>query len=126
MSLWRKLFGGGGDAGGAATATSGSELIEASMNFDLENVRPFLERLRDRRGIGFDVDALAEFATGTPVNDERQMQVAVLFADRPVDITYSVFMDDIDAPDLYFFCKDQPLIDAINAEWEDFTEELGI
>ena len=125
MGLFGRLFGKDGDetpTGGEA----GGTLHEASMNFDLEHVRPFLERLRDRRGIGFDVEAMARFTAETPVETERDMSADAMFRDREATVRYSVFMDDIDAPDLYFFSSDKELIDAINEEWGPFTEELGI
>ncbi|WP_086606765.1 hypothetical protein [Erythrobacter donghaensis] len=124
MSFLRRLF--GRDAPDGAAPVAPSEIFEASMNFDLENVRPFLERLRDRRGIGFDVDALVPFTSGTEVNEERRMAQTAIFNGREVSLRYGVFMDDIDAPDLYFFVPNKALVAAINAEWEDFTEELGI
>ena len=125
MGLFGKLFGGGNGGEAQATAPDAGP-FEASMNFDLGNVRPFLERLRDRRGIAIDVETMARFAEETAVEDEREMTTRAAFERRDIALRYSVFMDDFDAPDLYFFADDRPLIDTINAEYVDFCEELGI
>ena len=122
MGLLRWLFG-RGEKGGRAAA---SATYESSMNFDLENVRPFLQRLHERRGIGLDVDALVRFAEETPVEEERGMQRGCTFEGRTIPLRFSVFMDDVDAPDLYFYAPDKALIDTIDAEFGAFCEELGL
>ena len=129
MSFLRRLFGGSASTvsvSGPSGRGQAAGPYESSMNFDMEHVRPFLERLRDRQAIGFDVDALARFTEETEVQDERKTATSANFEGRQVPLRFSVFMDDIDAPDLYFFCDEKALIDRIDAEWEDFTEELGI
>ncbi|KLE34276.1 hypothetical protein [Aurantiacibacter luteus] len=123
MGLFGKLFGGGGEKDPKPLAPA---TCEASMNFDLENVRPFLQRLHERRGIGLDVDALARFAEETEPEDEREMRRDFTYEGRTVPVRFSVFMDDIDAPDLYFYAPDKALIDAIDAEYVVFCDELGI
>ena len=125
MGLFSRLFGNKEDSNSHAGPASAGE-YEASMNFDLETVRPFLHRLQDRRRLVFDVDRLARFAEETSVENERETAVPVSFEGRGSTLRYSVFMDDIDAPDLYFFSSDKGLIDAIDAEYTEFTEELGI
>lgn len=126
MSIWRKLFGGIRNDDVEPLPGIDPELAEVSMNFDLENVRPFLVRVRDVRGIGIDVDALHQHAAETPLDEERRIEVGATYDGRKVAVHYVVYMDDVDSPDIFFFCKDQALLDAIFAEWQDFTEELGI
>ncbi|MEO1240846.1 MAG: hypothetical protein AAFX54_02970 [Pseudomonadota bacterium] len=99
---------------------------EASMNFDSENVRPFLERINTNLEIKLNARKLARFARRTRVGEERSLYVEVLFQEAPSLLEYRVFKDDIDAPDLYFFSDSGELISAINEEYEAFAAEMGI
>lgn len=48
------------------------------MNFDLENVRPFLERIRPHIESDFadaQIDELVAFIEATPVEQEREMRL---------------------------------------------------
>ena len=127
MGIFSRLFGNRAAAQPAVTPPEGPlREYEASMNFDLETVRPFLARLRDNRKLDFDVEALARYAEQTELEDERELSLVVGFEGRRPTLRYGVFMDDIDAPDLYFFSADKALIDAINAEYDQFAEDLGI
>ena len=128
MGIFSWLFGDRASAQPAPSPTPeghGTE-YEASMNFDLDTVRPFLQRVRDKRGVDFDVDALTQYAEQTEIDTERRMRLTVGFEGRQSALRYGVFMDDIDSPDLYFFSADKALIDAINAEYDLFAEDLGI
>lgn len=102
------------------------DLHEFSANFDLENVRPFLERLRDHAGIEFDIDLLVSFTAQTSVDDDREMRTTARFEGAEHKCAFRVFMDDIDAPDIYIFSQSKALIDAINRELDAFWDELGI
>ena len=103
-------------------------LIESSMNFDLENVRPFLVRLQPHIESGFtdaDVGRLADFVAETPVEQERETTLTVVANGSETPLVFRVFMDDIDAPDLYFFTSAE-LAAKIDSEYEAMCEELGI
>ena len=122
MGLFGKLFG----SGGSLSKNPSAEVHEASMNFDLANVRIFLERLSKNRGIGLDTEALAGFAAETEIGEEREMRATAEIDGQPAPFRFGVFMDDIDAPDVYFVSGDESLIAAIRAEFHDFCEELEI
>jgi hypothetical protein len=96
------------------------------MNFDLVDVRPFLQKLNKLLGGTLDVEALHKLATSTEVQHDREITVKVTFKNEPVELTYQVFMDDVDAPDIYFFTKCQPLAAMIEKEMARFAEESGI
>ncbi|MCW5572997.1 MAG: hypothetical protein KIT37_08200 [Steroidobacteraceae bacterium] len=101
-------------------------MFEASMNFDLENVEPFLIQAEAALGLGLPVAELAAFARDTPVEAERVRTLRVPFGGTTVPLEFRVFMDDIDAPDLYFFTPSKGLADAIQAELQQFASDRGL
>jgi len=101
---------------------------EASMNFDLENVKPFLSRLSKIVDSGINdqkVNEMLLFTSSVPVEDQKDMEFTVVYKGKKTPIRYSVFMDDIDAPDLYFFTSPE-LATAIESEMSKYSNELGI
>ena len=99
---------------------------EASMNFDLENVRPFLEQVNGNLNLGLDVDTLVEFTESLEVGDEKRLVFSVQFKGRTLGMIYQVYMDDIDAPDLYLFVETEELENALQSEMVAFAESLGL
>src|SRR5688500_10607304 len=96
------------------------EMFEAGMNFDLESVEPFLNQLDSQLQLGLPVAELVTFTRSTAVEDERTKTVSVRFKGVATKLEYRVFMDDIDAPDLYFFTPSADLAAAINARLQKF------
>ena len=71
---------------GAITPNAGpAGEYEASMNFDIGTVRPFLLRLHDRREMDFDVEALARFTEETEAEAERETIVIIRLAEPNTD-----------------------------------------
>jgi len=101
-------------------------MFEASMNFDLENVEPFLTRIDTRLALNLPVDELVEMTRQTEIETEQSRIIRVKYDNSQTEIEYRVFMDDIDAPDLYFFTASKALADLIEDEMEAFADELGI
>ncbi len=99
---------------------------EASMTFDMELLRDFLEQIEDELELGIDVDELYDFAENTEVEDERQRTFDVDFRGEEVSMTYVVFMDDIDAPDIAFFVSDPELAEEIDKQMAAFCEKHDI
>lgn len=108
---------------GSSTAT---DRYEASTNFDLSNVPSFFECLNRELSVNLDVAALTQFVNQTAVEQERSTSVKVVFKGSSTILEIRVFMDDVDAPDIYFFTSDKALADAIDQQMEKFAEELGI
>ena len=101
---------------------------EASMNFDLENLAPFLERVSGLVETGFGEAEIADLTaevSAMALDDERQWSFSVTHAGQPTALQVRVFMGDIDAPDVAFFTSD-PLAEAIRQELTAFAEALGI
>lgn len=81
------------------------DLSEASMNFDSDSVELFLQQVSVLVS-GFGSSEVAEVVRTIDeldVDEERELRFQVDHEGRLVPLRICVFMDDIDAPDLYFF-----------------------
>jgi hypothetical protein len=74
---------------------------------------------------GLDVDAMSRFVNETPVDDERSLKLEVVFRGKEITLEFSVFMDDVDAPDIHFFSDSKAVTSEISAEMAKYAEELG-
>lgn len=104
------------------------DLEESSMNFDMENVRPFLQRIAPFIDSGFgapEIDLVEKMVNATDHDQEGELSFQITHAGAPHRFVVRVFMDDIDAPDLYFFGP-KALAERIDDEMDTFCEELGI
>ena len=113
---------------GLFSTTKSSANFEASMNFDLETVEPFLNRLVHIFDSGINaakVKEMTEFTKATPVESQNNMDIEVVYKGKETLLKYGVFMDDIDAPDLYFFTSKE-LAEEIQNEMSKYADELGI
>ena len=98
------------------------------MNFDLEHVRPFLQRLAPLIDAGFgltEIDRVVSLAESMEHDDEQTLEFQIQYGNQRSAFRVGIFMDDIDAPDMYFF-EPAGLAERIDAEMESFCEELGI
>ena len=103
-------------------------LEEASMNFDSENVRPFLERLKPLIESGFSDEEILQVQRMMEVlkiDDEKELEFPIRYRGRQTVLRVGIFMDDVNAPDVYFF-TDPELAKEIDKEMEKFADELGI
>ena len=100
--------------------------FEASMNFDTANVEPFLNQLNERLALDLPIAKLLELTLSTHVDDERSTTIDVLFEGSKTRIEYRVFMDDVDAPDLYFLTPSSALAKAIDSQLRDFADARGM
>lgn len=94
------------------------------MNFDLENVEPFLlsvARLMEGGFTAQDAKHLASEIASMPVDGESVASYSVTYRGRAVPLRIEVFKDDIEAPDLYLFAP-APLADAIERKMERYFE----
>ena len=85
-----------------ASSAHTQELVhEASMNFDLENVRPFLKDLDAEFQLSLKVDQLFQFTSSVAIEAENVILVDITIGGESKKMQYRVFMDDIEAPDIY-------------------------
>lgn len=79
---------------------------ETSMNFDLQEVAPFLTQLGNNPRFTFPSALAEEIALGLQgmgVDETRRWKLTCDFDRQPILMEIAAFMDDIDAPDLTFF-----------------------
>ena len=103
-------------------------LKEFSANFDAENVAPFLERIAPLIEAGFDATErtkVLELLASLRLDDEKELSFPIRYAGAKSTLKIGVFLDDINAPDIYFLAP-AGLSDAIETEMIKFSDELGI
>ncbi len=104
------------------------ELMESSMNFDLENVRPFLLRIAPLIASGFgaaEIDRIVTLVKSMKHEDEREVAFDIIHEGRRSAFRIGVFMDDLDSPNIHFFGP-PALAQQIDTQMDKFCEELDI
>lgn len=100
---------------------------QTSMNFASDEVAPFLTQLANNPRLDFPADLAKEVRRNLAcmaVEDTRRWRVTGAIDDQPFQMEIEAFMDDVDAPDLYFFST-QAAISEIERELEAFAEAIG-
>ena len=97
-------------------------MFEASMNFDVENVEPFLRQLNSELHLELPIAELVSMTRAATIDNEVEKTVTVQFEGASIVLKYRVFIDDVDAPDLYFFTDSQPLAEAIDEQFSRFAD----
>jgi hypothetical protein len=99
---------------------------EASMNFDLKDVEPLLQQLTEKLQLftNDDIQRLVKEIAAVPVEKEQRWQFNVKYAGSTAPLEVRAFMDDVEAPDLYFSTA-PALADAIQTELNKFAEQRG-
>jgi hypothetical protein len=100
---------------------------QTSMNFASDEVAPFLTQLANNPRLDFPADLAKEVRRNLAcmaVEDTRRWRVTGAIDDQPIQMEIEAFMDDVDAPDLYFFST-QAAISEIERELEAFAEAIG-
>jgi hypothetical protein len=104
-----------------------SPLHEASANFDLEDVTPFLRRVVALVDSGFaagDAKVLAARIAKQAVGSGHEYKYSVVAGGVRGPLLIRVLMDDADAPELYFFTN-RALAERIDAAMKKYFEEVG-
>lgn len=105
-----------------------TDLKESSMNFDMKNLRPFLVRLSHIVQAGFsesEIETVMSSANNMKVNQQNDFTFDIKYNEKRTKLKISIFLDDIDAPDVYFYSCPE-LATTINNEMVKFAEEFGI
>jgi hypothetical protein len=102
-------------------------LSEASTNFDSPQVEPFLRRVAALvSGFGAtEIAQVTQLLNELEVDEERELRFEVKHEGRMAPLHIGVFMDDVDAPDLYFFTTPK-LAAQLDELMQDFSEEQGL
>ena len=92
-----------------------------SANFDLVDVRPFLERLKLPAAVVNDVET---WIRSLQPQDEQGVHFEMNWEGKAAKVTIGCYMDDIDAPDIEFRGP-KSFIANVEFELEMFMEERG-
>jgi hypothetical protein len=103
------------------------ELAETSMNLNAPQVEPFIKRVAALvSGLGQrEVAQVTHLVDALEVDEEGELLFEVRHAAHTVPLRVVVVMDDIDAPNLYFFTVPE-LVKEIETLMKDFGEEHGM
>ncbi|MBI3472845.1 MAG: hypothetical protein HY013_15925 [Candidatus Solibacter usitatus] len=99
---------------------------ELSANCDLENLKPFLKRLRSVVESGLFESEIIEIADTLDAlgrGQSREFALRVQFNGRRTPVRLKVVMEDHDCPDLYFFAPED-LITRFEVELHRFWAEI--
>ena len=99
------------------------DLAETSMNFGADLVGAFLAKLSALiEGFGPDeINKVLRMIDDLEVDDEQVLGFRVTYQGRAMPLNITVFKDDVEAPDLYFFAPPN-LIQEIDNLMIDFSE----
>lgn len=98
---------------------------EASTNFDMEQVEPFLRAVSELVEKGFgneEIKRLLNMIEGMEHDDEKFVEFQVVYFGEEMPLVISVFMDDIDSPDISLFTF-PVLAEVIDTEIEKMFSE---
>lgn len=111
-----------------AVKSPAKQHAEYSANFDTDTLEILIERVNvqwpdimtDQRVADF-----LKFVRGLKHEDQKNFGFNAMHEGVRKEIVFTVFMDDIDAPDVYFLAFPE-FIQSIESEHEKLCEELGI
>lgn len=101
--------------------------VESSANFDLEHIGPFLGRISALIESGFganEIQRVCQSIDAMEHDDQKEMDFPIRHGSADCNLRVVVFMDDVDAPDVYFFTT-PTLANLIDEEIDEFFEETG-
>ena len=96
----------------------GSKLKEASSNFDSDEVDGFLQKVSGLVESGFgetERNQVTQILKSMKVDEQKSLEFAVKFREQSSPLRATLYLDDVDAVDMYFFAEPVLAI-AIQAE----------
>jgi hypothetical protein len=82
------------------------DYAESSGSFDVDEVQPFLDKLGRSLDAGFgpaEIEQVMSLLRQQAVGDEAELEFSVTYKGERVPLNLTLFMDDVNAPELYFF-----------------------
>lgn len=103
------------------------QIVETSMNFDLETLRNLLERISERcpRFNGRAVADTLSIVSEMQLDETRHHNSEIEFNDEVFHLGFEFYMADIDAPDVRFWGTTD-FVSWLESEYDMMCEELGI
>jgi hypothetical protein len=105
-----------------------TDLQEFSANFDMDAVRPFLERIAPLFEAGFgalQIEEVCGRAALLPHDQEYTLEFPIRHGGKSSLCRVRVFMDDADAPSVYLWVP-AALQQQIQEAFTQFAEERGL
>jgi hypothetical protein len=103
------------------------KLDEASMNFEMNNVKPFLQRISPLVESGFsakEINQVQDKLEKMEPDDEYEVgRFDIVYRDKKMPFIIKAFMDGPEAPDVYIFTEPD-LANQIQEEMIKFADEL--
>ena len=96
-------------------------LKEFSTNFDLDDVKPFLEKISSKISSGFsqkEVDIVVRCIESLEPGGSYEQEFILVYNDQTMRMVISVYMSDYDAPDVYIFTPSE-LNEEIDKIWDE-------
>lgn len=118
MGLFNKLFG----------QSAPAKRAEYSANFDTDTLETLIQRVSAKWPSIVTPQRTQDFMAfvrSLAHDDEKPFSFTAEHEGVNHEIMFTVFMDDIDAPDVYFYAF-PALIESIQTEHTKLSEELGI
>ena len=113
------------DIRGGGKGKAMTKLVEASGEFEVEDLQPFLDRVSLLVPSGFgeaEVASIVALAQNMAVDDEKVVDFSIKYDDENTTLRLDVFMDDLDLPTVYFFAPPN-LAELITAEMRTYQQE---
>jgi len=107
-------------------ASSSNLDYEASMNFDMKNVSPFLTELNSKFDFRIDVKTLVEFTKVVPISSNKIIEVDIIIRGKKSKLRYGVFMSDYDSPDVYLVFDDYGITNEVDEFMIFWAEHKGL
>jgi hypothetical protein len=103
------------------------KLDEASMNFEMNNVKPFLQRISPLVESGFSVEEINQVQEKLeqmkPEDEYEVGRFDIVYRDKNTPLIIKAFMDGAEAPDVYILTEPD-LANQIQEEMIKFADEL--
>lgn len=103
------------------------QIVETSMNFDLETLRNLLDRISKRcpRFGDREVQRALSLVSEMQLDETRHHNAEIDFDGQVFHLGFEFYMDDIDAPDVRFWGTGD-FVAWLESEYDVMCEELGI
>ena len=96
-------------------------LVEYSTNFDLDDVKPFFEKISSKISSDFgqkEIDIVIRCIESLDLGGSYEQEFTPVYNGEPMRMIISVYMSDFDAPDVYIFTPPE-LNEEIDKIWDE-------
>ncbi len=99
-----------------------SRQYDASMNIELDDVRPFIVQLNKQLGLKLNAKVLSDYAKSIAVGNDFSESLDVHYRGTVLTITYEIRKKHPESTKFYFFSYNRYLIDDIRLQMKSFPK----